>query len=66
MKITLNGKETEIEPAITLQELLSHLKMTPELVACELNLQIVKRSQYAHTALSEGDQLEILQMIGGG
>ena len=66
MKITLNGKETDIRCQSTLKELLSEMKMTPELVACELNLRIVKRAEYAETVFLEGDQLEILQMIGGG
>lgn len=66
MKITLNGKETEIIQPVTLQELLGQMKIAPDLVACELNMRIVKRSQYVNTMVSEGDQLEILQMIGGG
>ena len=42
------------------------MKIQPELVACELNLKIIRRAQYAETLLKEGDELEILQMISGG
>ncbi len=66
MKITLNGKETELEKSATILELVQTLKLPPELVACELNLKIIKRSEYATTPVSEGDRVEILQMIGGG
>ena len=66
MKITLNGKQTDIEGASTVQELLEQMKINPQLVACELNLQIVKRKDYPLIPISDGDQLEILQMIGGG
>ena len=66
MKIILNGKETLINDGITIQELLTEMKISPQIVACELNLKIVKRNQYPSTTISEGDQLEILRMIGGG
>lgn len=66
MKITLNGKETDVTDRITISDLLTQMKISPQTVACELNLKIVKRSEYASIKISDGDQLEILQMIGGG
>lgn len=66
MKILLNGKEANIDGAPTLRELLESMKIKPELVACELNCKIIKRKDYAAQKISEGDQIEILQMIGGG
>ena len=35
-------------------------------VAVERNLEIVPRSTYGLTALSEGDRIEIVHFIGGG
>ena len=66
MKITLNGKETEIAQSTTLSKLLGDLKITPQMVACEINSKIIRRTEYPRTRISEGDQIEILQMIGGG
>lgn len=66
MKIILNGKETEVSEGLTLQKLLQDMKIEPQLVACELNLKIIRRKDYGAQALTEGDQVEILQMIGGG
>ena len=66
MKIQLNGKQTEVNGPISLAELLKSLEVTPELVACELNHRIVRRSDYASTFIKENDELEILRMIGGG
>ena len=66
MNINLNGKQTIVKDKTTITELLIQLKITPELVACELNLKIIKRKEYSTTLLKEKDQLEILQMIGGG
>ena len=66
MKIVLNGKETEIAESTTLSNLLGDMKVTPQMVACEINSKIVRRAEYPKTLISEGDQIEVLQMIGGG
>ncbi len=66
MKIQLNGKPAEIKDGMTLKELLEQMQIKPELVACEVNLQIVRRKDCAERKIAEGDQIEILQMIGGG
>ena len=66
MDILLNGKKTEIKGAMTLARLLEEMKIVPEMTACEVNQRIVKRCDAAKTVLSDGDEVEILQMIGGG
>ncbi|MBI1979468.1 MAG: sulfur carrier protein ThiS [Elusimicrobia bacterium] len=66
MKILLNGKETTLPNSLTLKLLLEQLQIQSGLVACEHNLKIVRRQDYEHTTIEEGDQIEILQMIGGG
>ena len=64
--IKLNGKPSEVDEGMSLSDLLAQMKIEPLKVACELNQRIVKRAQYAGTKISEGDEIEILQMIGGG
>lgn len=66
VKITLNGKPSEVEEGISLSNLLAQMKIEPQKVACEVNQKIIKRAQYASTNIAEGDAIEILQMIGGG
>lgn len=66
MRIVLNGKETLIKDDLSIQSLLEEMKIKPQLVACELNLKIVKRGEFPTIKISEGDRIEILQMIGGG
>ena len=66
MNIKLNGKQTNVIDGISLSSLLESLQIEPGLVACELNLKVIRRKDYAATILKEGDELEILRMIGGG
>jgi len=62
----VNGEAREVADQLTLQELVAELSLTPERVAIELNLKVVRRALWAETALSEGDRLEIVHFVGGG
>lgn len=66
MRIQLNGEPFELPDGQTVAHLLERLDLTGKRVAVELNLDIVPRSQHAATALSEGDQVEVVHAIGGG
>ncbi len=66
MNITLNGETKAVTAPMTLKQLLDDLQIAPGRVACEVNLKIIRRLQYADTVLREGDEVEIIQAIGGG
>ncbi len=66
MQIQLNGQKEEIKEGTTLKSLLHSKDMNPKVVACELNLKIIRRAQLERVILKEGDTLEIIRMIGGG
>jgi len=42
------------------------LSLPPKKIAVERNLEIVSKSTFETTTLSEGDRLEIIHFIGGG
>jgi sulfur carrier protein len=66
VKIILNGDSKELQGPATLQTILDELKIPAGRVACEVNLKIIRRAWYAQTILQEGDEVEIIQAIGGG
>ena len=66
MRVEINGKIEEIGGDMTVRSLLESKGINPNLVACELNLTILKRAKLGETPLRDGDKLEIIQMIGGG
>ena len=66
MQIQINGKQEQVESDTTIKSLLEKKEINPNVVACELNLKIIKRSQLSDVLLKEGDELEVIQMIGGG
>lgn len=66
MKIFLNGRAHECDPATTVTKLLAETGHGGRRVAIEVNREIVPRSRHAEHALHEGDRVEIVQAIGGG
>ena len=65
MRIEVNGEHREME-AGTILDLVETLGLNPKKVAVERNLEIVPRSLHGETALSDGDRIEIVQLVGGG
>ncbi len=65
VRLTINGEPREIT-AVTVARLVGELGLDPRKVAVERNLEIVPKSQFDATALSEGDRIEIVHFIGGG
>ncbi|HKY22364.1 MAG TPA: sulfur carrier protein ThiS [Vicinamibacterales bacterium] len=66
MKIVLNGDPREVAGPLTLTALLAELNVDPRRVAVEHNLNVVKRANYDSTEIQEGDQVEIVNFVGGG
>ncbi|MBF7143655.1 MULTISPECIES: sulfur carrier protein ThiS [Pseudomonas] len=66
MRIQLNGDAFELPDGETVAGLLARMDLAERRVAVELNLDIVPRSAHASTLLNEGDQVEVVQAIGGG
>jgi thiamine biosynthesis protein ThiS len=66
LKIRLNGDPHELTGPLTVLDLLEQLSIDPRRVAVEHNLTIVKRDRYATTTIGEGDEVEIVNFVGGG
>ncbi len=66
IETTINGESRQVPENLTLRELLRHLKLSEERVAIERNRQIVKREEWESVRVGAGDQLEIVQFVGGG
>lgn len=66
MQITINGEAQSFDSSLTVEQLLSQIGLDHRKVAVERNLEIVPKSSYPDTALSDGDKLEIVHFIGGG
>lgn len=66
MTITLNGDPLELDAPMNVTQLLEHLDIDSRRVAVEHNLTVLKRAAFHSTMVREGDQIEIVNFVGGG
>ena len=66
MRITLNGDRFEVAGPLTVTELLAQLDVDARRVAVEHNLVVLKRGTLDQAVVREGDEIEIVNVVGGG
>ena len=66
MQITFNGEPRQLAANTTVATLLDELKVTTRHVAVEVNFEVIPRERHAETVLHDGDQVEVVTLVGGG
>ena len=66
IEIVINGERRRVPPGMSLEGLLLHLNVDQSTVAVEYNREIIKKTIWNRTAIGSGDELEIVQFVGGG
>lgn len=64
----INGVEREFQNGIpgTLSDLLNELNLNKATVVAEINGRIIKRANFTDTALTAGQAIELVRLVGGG
>ena len=65
MQITLNGESIVLDNQANIVQLLSRLEISGRL-AVEVNQRIIPRSLFSTYEIKSGDNVEIVEAIGGG
>ena len=66
MTILLNGETYEATGPLSVSSLLEGLGIDPRRVAVEHNRSVIKKAAYGATAVREGDEVEVVNFVGGG
>tara|TARA_Y100000287_G_C13991691_1_gene243182 strand:- start:296 stop:505 length:210 start_codon:yes stop_codon:yes gene_type:complete len=69
MKIKVNGEERKIEldqEDVLLSTALNYMGYKPNTIVVELNKLIINSIKWEKVKLKEGDNLEIVSIVGGG
>lgn len=64
--ISVNGQSREVARGTTVAALVAELKLPSKFLAVERNRDVVPRARHAETVLADGDQLEVVTLVGGG
>jgi sulfur carrier protein len=68
IKITIyiNGKKKLVNFDCSLLDILEEFNIKSSFIAIEVNKEVIPKSKYSTKKILKGDNIEILQMIGGG
>ncbi len=66
MRIKLNGEPHDLPGPTTVTELLAALGIDGRRVAVEHNLVVLKRATFDQITIEDGDEIEIVNFVGGG
>ena len=66
MTITVNGDDRVLDTPQTITDLLRDLGLEGRPCAVERNRVVVPKAEHDSTVLAEGDQLEVVTLVGGG
>lgn len=65
MTLTVNGETVEMASPVTVATLVA-VRTDQRRIAVARNGEVVPRSEWADTALTDGDEVEILAAVAGG
>jgi thiamine biosynthesis protein ThiS len=66
VRILLNGESHDLSTPMTVQAMLESLGIDSRRVAVERNLVVVRRAHYETELVADGDEVEIVNFVGGG
>lgn len=64
--LLVNGEILEFDSELNINKLLLELKLFPERVVVEVNMNIISKEHYETTLLDNRDTIEIVGFVGGG
>lgn len=66
MRLTVNGKEIDLDREMSIVEFLRSRGVVEAMVAVEHNLSWARREEWSNIILKENDRVEVIQMMAGG
>jgi sulfur carrier protein len=66
MTIVVNGEPRTVAENTTITQLLEELKLGKAACAVEVNRTLIPKPKHPAQTLAEGDQIEIVTLVGGG
>lgn len=66
IEVQINGTKEQVEPGTTVSGVLVAKEVRPEMVAVEINGELVPKGKYETLALQTGDVMEFLHYMAGG
>ena len=62
----LNGEKRQVSEPLTVLDLLAEFDLAGRRVAVAINAEVVPKSSFERRTIRAGDQVEVIQAVGGG
>ncbi len=66
MKLIINGEDKIFDEGSSLKNIIISLQIEDKVMAAAVNMDIVKKDEWATFLPKEDDKIELLQFVGGG
>ena len=66
MNCIVNGESKELPDGISIEGLIEHLGLSGAICAAEVDKKIVPKRERSSVILHDGQQVEIVTLVGGG
>jgi len=66
MKLIINGEEKTVDENKSINQIMIDLEIIDKVMACAVNMDIVKKENWNSFIPKENDKIELLQFVGGG
>lgn len=66
VEVFVNGEPRKVGGGETLSTLITELGLNPQLVAVEIDRQLVSKAAFEERRLAGGERIEIVEFVGGG
>lgn len=66
MELIINGENKSFDDNFSLQDIITALQIENKVMAAAVNMEIVKKDQWANFVPKTDDKIELLQFVGGG
>ena len=66
IEISVNGQTVEIQSEMTVEQMLDTVDVPPNYLAVEVNAEVVPREHYTTHWVRDGDEVEVVTLVGGG
>lgn len=66
ISIQLNGEPRQVDDGLSVAALLQQLDIRAQRVVVEHNMRILRAEDFETALVADGDELEVLQFVGGG
>jgi sulfur carrier protein len=66
MKLIVNGQEKTYDKDMSIKNIIDDLDIESKVMAAAVNMNVVKKENWAEYIPNDGDKLEFLEFVGGG